>query len=168
MVGGNGDAKSITIPLLVDEANQPETEPPAEPSQASAETGPEHAQTTHPGASQRVAGLLIGGAGVAALGVGSFFGIDAISKASQARQTCPHPTCADANGVQTNQDAQTSATIADIVLGAGIAAVGVGAIVFFTAPKDRPAAPDGASAHALLILPAVTSSGGGLSVQGRF
>jgi serine/threonine-protein kinase len=168
VVGGNADSKSVTIPLLVDEAKQPDTEAPPETPQPSAEV-PEHPQTTHPGSGQRLAGLLLGGAGVAALGVGSFFGIDAISKSNQAQQACPPSSpCLKADAVQTNDDAKSSALVADVVLGVGIAAVGAGAILFFTAPKDRPASPDATSAHALLVIPAVTSSGGGLSIQGRF
>jgi serine/threonine-protein kinase len=83
-------------------------------------------------------GLLIGGAGVLALGVGGFFGLRAISKNDDAKKYCPGGghVCNEQTGVSLTGEAQDAARLANVfAIGGAIAAAG-GAILFFTAPSD--------------------------------
>ena len=75
-IGAGGDSKSIGIPLLEKGADPiPEGGPAPKTPDATASTG---------GGSTRTLGFIVGGAGVAALGVGAVFGLLASSQASSA------------------------------------------------------------------------------------
>lgn len=93
----------------------------------------------HAGATQRTMGLLIGGVGVVALGVGGFFGLRAISKNDDAKKHCPRgggTICDDPAGESLAGEAQDAARLANVfVIGGAIAAAG-GAVLFFAAPSD--------------------------------
>ena len=80
---------------------------------------------------QRVAAYVAGGIGVVGLAVGAIFGLQAMSKHSEASNACP-AACADQNGVKLWDDARAAgnvSTIGFIVGGIGIAG---GAVLFFT------------------------------------
>jgi hypothetical protein len=84
----------------------------------------------------RAVGLITAGAGVVALGVGTAFGLDSMSKHNSAEKVCPGATCADANGASQWHDAVTAgnAATAAFVVG-GVALVG-GAILWLVAPTS--------------------------------
>ncbi|HEV3190174.1 MAG TPA: hypothetical protein VGY54_06730 [Polyangiaceae bacterium] len=90
-----------------------------------------------PGAGRRTLGLVIGGVGVAGIAVGSVFGLLASSSASSSKNAgCPN--CTQAQYTQATSDynsASDDATISTVAFIVGGAAVGAGAILFFTAPK---------------------------------
>jgi len=67
--------------------------------------------------------------GVGALGVGSFtfFGIEAKNRFDSLQSSCGH-RCSDSDV----NDVRTHATVADVSLGVGLVAIGVGAYLFFT------------------------------------
>jgi hypothetical protein len=142
-IGAEGDAKSIEIPILAELV--PTGKPPP---------GPEPG---NPGELQRTAAYVVGGAGVVAIGVGSAFGIRAIVKDREADRLCPEPICADPNGLDASSAANTSATIANIGIGAGIAAIGVGVVLLLTAgsSKKKPGA--------ALVTPLVVPAGSGVA-----
>jgi hypothetical protein len=87
----------------------------------------------------RTWGLVIGGVGLAAIGVGAYFGLSAKSKHDDANAICPQRECASASAVQLNEDAGTSATISTIAIGVGLAAVAAGIYLYVTS-KPAPAA----------------------------
>jgi hypothetical protein len=91
--------------------------------------------------SGRTVGIAIGAAGLAAIGVGSYFGLQAFSKWRERNDHCPRGAC-DATAVAASDAAHTDARIADIAMGLGIVGVGVGTYLFLTAPSasDKPAA----------------------------
>jgi serine/threonine-protein kinase len=87
---------------------------------------------------RQITAIVVGGVGVVALGVGTFFGVDALGKTSDAKDApylcsddgaCPSP-----EGVALLEDARRSARTADLLIGAGIVAVGAGVALWFTAP----------------------------------
>jgi serine/threonine-protein kinase len=81
----------------------------------------------------------LGGAGVAAVAVGTVFGVQAIQKNNDAKAYCPDggSGCNDQRGVTLTEDAQTAAKLANglIIGGAALAAVGV--VVYFYHPWDK-------------------------------
>jgi hypothetical protein len=87
--------------------------------------------------SRRTAAYVVAGAGVLAVGVGGYFGFRARSKWNESSPHCPADQCDDV-GSSLSEQAQTSARIADVAIGAGLVGVGVAAYLFLT---SRAAAP---------------------------
>jgi hypothetical protein len=86
---------------------------------------------------QRIIAAAAGGVGVVGLGVGTVFGIVALSTRSAANGICPGATCATQLGSQKWSDAVAASNIstaAFIVGGAGLLA---GATLWFTAPAAK-------------------------------
>jgi hypothetical protein len=106
----------------------------------------------------KTAGWFIGAAGLVGLGVGGTFGVLAIGDKNDA-------SCNSSNECQSGplHSAKTAALIADIgLIGGGVLFAVGGALVLF--------APGGghASTGQVQVAPLVSTSGGGLSVAGRF
>jgi hypothetical protein len=80
-----------------------------------------------PSASLRPWAYLSGGVGLAGLGVGTVFGLMAVSEKQAQDEQCPNGVCTSAEGEQHNADGKAYATVATIAFAAG--AVGVGAAV---------------------------------------
>jgi len=111
---------------------------------------------------------LIGGTtmlvGVAALGVGSYFGWSARAKWSDAKDICNGPVDACppelvAPSQAKIDDARSAATISTVTFAAGGAAVVVGAILWLSAP---------AAEHRLTVSPTVGLHSSGLALSGSF
>ena len=170
-VGAQGDTKSVAVPALEDEVTE------------SAGTGTEGAGTktdekgttetppsaTGGGGGMRTIGLIVGGVGVVGLVGGSIFGIEAISKSGQAKSDCPGGMCSMsispvANSV--NNDAKTAALISDVGFGVGLVGLGIGAVLFLTAPSGGAPSPSAAPAakNTFRVTPFVTRDGGGAAI----
>jgi hypothetical protein len=122
-VGIRGDARSVTIPvLLAGSGTQAPAAPPPPPDAG--------------GGWHRPAALVAGGAGVVALGVGAVFGIRALSLGGQSNAHCQNGLC-DATGLSAFDDGKTSAGVADATLLAGAVVLGAAAVLFLT--DDSPA-----------------------------
>ncbi len=165
-LGPKADKAKLSIPILDDEAvvARPAPTSPtvrtADPSLAGPEAaGGGPAKTD--GSSGRTIGFVVGGIGIAALGVGAVFGVRAITKSSDAKSLCSTGPCANAEAVSTNSDAKTAARVADITVGAGLVAVAVGAYLVLSAPRSAPAS----SAKTSMLTPTLDRYGGGLSLQ---
>jgi serine/threonine-protein kinase len=81
--------------------------------------------------------LVLGGVGVVSLGVGSYFGLRAISKNDEAKQFCKDggSTCQDPRGESLTNSAESFAHLANgFVIGGGVLAA-TGVIVYLTAPS---------------------------------
>jgi hypothetical protein len=70
------------------------------------------------------------GLGAVGLGVGAFFGIDAMSKKSESDDNCT-PGC-NQKGVDLSHDARTAARISTVGFGVGLVGVGVGTWLLLT------------------------------------
>jgi hypothetical protein len=68
------------------------------------------------------------------IGVGSYFGVKALSASSQAKQTCPNAACSAPSAVQQNNDAKTDARISDVGLAVGVAGLITGSLLYVLAP----------------------------------
>lgn len=131
---GKGEHGRLTVPPLektkgVDAPPPPprtvETPPPPPPP---ADDGP-------PRRWQKPVALGVAGAGLVAVGVGSFFGLRAFSKWSDAEAQCPADRCTG-DGRALADSASSAATISTVSFVAGGVLVAGGAALFFMAPKS--------------------------------
>lgn len=145
--------QTIDVPRL--------TELPAAPTEPRPKAAPVADVDT--GQRQRLVGYVVGGIGVAALGVGSYFGIQAIRKRSQSDDECPNERCTD-EGVRLNDAAKKDANFANLGIGLGLVGVGVGTYLLLSSggsPEEgKPRAPSAA------FVP--LRRGGAVSVRGVF
>jgi hypothetical protein len=81
---------------------------------------------------KRTLGLVLGGVGVASLGVGAVTGILAIGKASTVKDHCDASNACDPEGVDAGNAGQVLAPLSTVTLIAGAVLVGAGAYLFFT------------------------------------
>lgn len=102
---------------------------------------------------------IVGGAGVVALGVGTVFGLKAMSNADDARDTCPKGICNSPAGETAADDAHTQATISNISFILGGAAVATGVVLYFVLPTKH--------GTQVGMTPMVDQSTVGLSLRGR-
>jgi hypothetical protein len=152
-VGPKGDNKTVAIPPL-DAAPAAAPPPPtlaASPAVAPATSPtdappppPDTVQTVRTGPSA-IAWVALG-VGVAATGVGTYFGVRAISLKRDADAACPGNVCT-ADGASKNDDAIRSSNLATIGFGVGILGVGAGIILLATTSGGSRPAPAAESVH---------------------
>ena len=103
----------------------------------------------------------VGGAGVVTLGVSVFVALKAKSNYNaqfdngNCMDTGDRPTC-NAAGFNAQNDAVSLANVGTVIGVVGIAALGAGAALYLTAPKD------------VMVTPTATAQSAGLAVVGRF
>ena len=124
----------VTVPTL---EKAPEAPKPVATPEPVAPPPPPPAPTKRELGPRSTAGLVLGGVGVASLGVGAFFGLRALSKRSDSDGECPtvdgRERCST-RGVELNESARTAARAADVTVGLGLLAVGAGAYLFLSDP----------------------------------
>ncbi len=88
---------------------------------------------------QRIAGVIIGVAGVAGVVIGTVYGLNAIDdKNTQISDCASNTQCTNPMGAAAaHRDAQSSGTISTVAFIAGGVVLAAGVIVFFTAPKKN-------------------------------
>lgn len=112
------------------------------------------------------AGWIVGGAGVVALGVGGYFGLQTLSKKQESDELCPTDTTCTNEGVTKNDQAHTAAWISNIGIGLGLLGVGVGTYLVLSADSDSN---EGAAAEPTLALGTrVGAAGGSLELRGTW
>jgi hypothetical protein len=114
--------KTIVVPQLTRDV------PPArrvDPAQSSA------------GNTQRWLALGAGALGLAAIGVGSFFGIRAIDRQNTAEDLCPNVNRCNPRAFAVSEEAEADGRLATYLIGGGAVALGAGAVLFVTAPRGR-------------------------------
>jgi hypothetical protein len=122
------------------------------------------------GSTQRIIGIVVGGAGVVSLGVGAFFAASAKSQYNDSLQSCSSvdKNVCNETGVAKRNDARTAGNVATVLVGAGAAALVAGGILFFTAPHRREA--QAARAARFEVVPAIgrvpEGSGRGETIAG--
>ncbi len=120
------------VPALDPDAT-PEAAPPPAPPASVAPTPAE----SHSPSGQRAVGFAIGGAGVVLVGVGAFFGVEALSQKHTAENDCGATFCTPA-GQDAMSSMKTSETVSTITMLAGAAAVGTGAYLVLAAHSAAP------------------------------
>lgn len=131
-----------------------------------AAVGAEGAQTPAPAEVERGNGLgwVVLGTGVVALGVGSYFGVAALSTQNDVEKECPTSKTCTSPGLDLNRDAQTAAWASNIGFGVGIVGVVLGSYLLLSAPSS----PKSGSARAVPSPLHLSASphGGELGLQG--
>ena len=102
--------------------------PPVQPTPAPAPGGPP---------AQRVLAAVAWGVGLVGLGVGTAFGVAALSTRSAANGLCSGATCPTAEGSQKWNDAAAAGNASTVALIAGGAVLAAGTILWFTAPAAQ-------------------------------
>lgn len=111
-----------------------------------------------------IAGFVVGGLGVIGAATGLVFGSLAQSKHSDANKYCSATSCSSPTGVSLDNDSNTFATLstAFVIGGAALVAAGV-TFVIVGAPHGK-----SSSSAMLTLAPQASTTGGGLTLQGRF
>ncbi|WP_437579309.1 hypothetical protein [Sorangium sp. So ce887] len=170
-LGSNKAAANVDVPPLKRVEGPPPTpvEPPpseaggpAPPPARGAPAAPAPAPAAgSSGDTMRLIGLVVGGAGVVGLGVGTFFGVKAISKNGDAEGYCKGgSTCEDPRGVTLTEEASSAATVSNIAFGLGAAAVVGGAVLAFVVAPTQ--------SSRVQVGPIVDARNVGLRVGGTF
>jgi hypothetical protein len=151
-----GDRKTVEVEALDDAPAPAPTKTVAAPSPRPLETNE----------GRRVAAIVTGGVGMAALGIGIFAGISALSKDSDSEKHCAGNAC-DAQGVSLNQDALRAANISNVGIGAGLVGLGIGTWLWVTSGPTPQAAPAARYAPPRFSLrPEIASRSTGLVLEG--
>jgi hypothetical protein len=146
----NGSTLTVDVPELAPDPEALQPSAAAQPAVTAPESSPLPPPSTVPGAVpapsasstwQKPAGLTLGGAGIVALGVGAFFGARAISKNDSLKDACPSLECS-AKNKPLQDSAESAATLSTAFWVGGAALLGIGAIVFLTAPSEHALALD--------------------------
>ncbi len=153
------EQKTLIVPRL-------EKSPPRPPEAPTAKPGPDTGGEQRDGSS-RIAAYIAGGVGVVAIGVGTYFGVRALSKKNSAEKHCNGSLC-NQEGLDLNDDAGQAATVSNIGFGVGILAIGVGTYFFLTsepAPAEKPPA---AKSAGVRLVPSIGARTSGILVTGRW
>jgi hypothetical protein len=104
--------------------------------------GPESPSAMQPSSVRPIA-LVVGAAGVVVAGIGTYFGLTAISDWNTSNKNCPSSQC-NPQGAQSAHDAKQAAGLSDVTVGIGAAAIAAGIVLYVVgAPKPVQARLDG-------------------------
>lgn len=141
-IGKTADQQTVTVPLLEPLPAEPRPPPPEPPPPAPSTSAPPVATTSAPPAApppppprahpRATLGYALGALGVFSIGIGSYFGVRALSKKSESDRTCPTATTCDGPGYSANQDAKTFADVSTITIALGVVGVGLGTYFVLT------------------------------------
>jgi len=137
-VGADAARVSVDIPKL---ETHGDGQPPPVAAPATTTTTVTEPPADKPASSwsgQRTAAVITAGAGVVGIGIGAFFGLQASSKWSDAKDACTnYPKGCDTHATDLGKSAKESATISNVGFIAGGALLATGAVLFFTAPSKK-------------------------------
>jgi serine/threonine-protein kinase len=110
---------------------------------------------------QQTLGLVVGAVGLVGVGLGSYFGIRAIKRNSDADTYCSDAkTCQDQKGVDLNDNARRDATASNIAFAAGALLIGTGTVLYLTGGRS--------DADRVALVPLLGPGTAAASVSGRF
>jgi len=144
------EQKTIVVPKLVDA-------PPGSTPGSAAPAG--SAVGSGAGKAQRVGAFVLGGVGVAAIGVGSIFGLRAISKNKQSNDDgCSGNQCPP-DAAATRRSATSAGNASTILFIVGGAALAGGVTLYLTAPRQRAESKPTLARASITLGPGVASLG---------
>ena len=140
-VAANGDNKSLEVPALKPAPTAPAVAPAHDTSSGTAPASLDSTASSAPVPSHwsklRTASYVTGALGVVGLGIGSYFGVKAIAKNSDAESHCPRGNqCDDAAGESLTKEAQRAAVLSNITIGLG-AAFAIAGVVLYLSHESR-------------------------------
>jgi hypothetical protein len=160
-VAANADSAALAVPALtpqpvnelrVAQPAAPLIAPAAAPAASTSSPAADTGAASSSGSTQRIVGIVIGAVGVVGIGVGSAFGLQAISKNDEAKKHCPGggARCDDAQGVSLTEDAQSAARLSNVFMIGGAVLAAAGVVTYLMAPPDsEPRLALSADAHAV-------------------
>ncbi len=161
-VGPNADKQVVVIPALAKDAS-----PPAVASSpASSSAAPSAADASvAPTPRSPMVGYVVGGAGLAAVGIGAFFGLRALSTYKDAEKDCPNHLRCSTTVTAKYDTAKTEANISNVTIGVGAVAIAAGIylVVTGTSPSTPPK-----RARAMSFAPWIDPTSGGGMLRGHF
>ncbi|TMQ04358.1 MAG: hypothetical protein E6J90_51675 [Deltaproteobacteria bacterium] len=107
--------------------------------------------------STRMVSAVFAVAGAGAVGTGIYFGLHARSLDERANQRCPGSACSDPEGLRLNDQAQTSASRANVLYIAGAAALATAAVLWYVGAPGE-----------VVVVPAAGDHQLGVALSGRF
>jgi len=125
-VPAGGAHVTITVPRLADLNRKKRASAPRPSPDTPSGTGD----------GQRIAGYVVGGAGIIGLGIGTYFGVRSIQHHNDAAGHCNGRLC-DPEGVELTNDAIAAGNASTVAFVTGITAVVVGVALWLTAPTPR-------------------------------
>jgi hypothetical protein len=167
-----GEQLTVDVPgpRAVDQAPPPPEPSPEKTAKVEtpfgADTSPakeEEEEPTH--ASRPALGYVLFGAGVVGTGVGTYFGLRAISLRKDSDQNCVSGCTVE--GVDLNNRAKTAAWISDFGIGIGLIGVVIGGYMLLKTP-DEAAPKQETTETSLRLMPELTSTRAGLNVGGTW
>jgi hypothetical protein len=170
-IGKGADQRTIEIPARpesIGEATKTaKTEARLEdPTMVDKPAPTEDTEVPKESSSPPIAGYVVGGLGVVAVGVGSYFGVKAISQRKDSDRQCS-AGCTQA-GVDLNENAKTSAWVANIAIGGGVVMAGIGAYLLLksgdTKGDDKSA--ESSETSSIRVRPEFTPTTACLTVRG--
>jgi hypothetical protein len=156
-VEGPAAKASIEVPPLAPDTSSA-VPAPAAPVPGSPGSGTPPPTPSSPGSTQRVLGVVVAGAGIAGIAVGSVFGVLAGGHKNDAGPHCSGTLC-DGTGISDLADARTAATVSTIGFIAGGALLAGGVVLYLVAPR-------GPSSTGLVVAPGSAGSMAGLTLRG--
>lgn len=133
-----GDAAKVSVDIPKLQASSEPTAPSATPAVTTSTSNAPPASDKPVGSAQRMTGLVFGGVGVVGLGLGTFFGLQASSKWSDAKSKCTdYPYGCGAEGADLRSSAHSQATISTVAFVAGGALLATGVVLYLTAPAKK-------------------------------
>jgi hypothetical protein len=110
---------------------------PEPPSPTPASPSPDATSGDRSAPTRKVIAVALGGAGITAASVGGVFGLEAIAKNKDSKTGgCTGNVC-NANGYATRHDALSDATLSNVLVGIGGAALVGGILLWVTAPRGE-------------------------------
>jgi hypothetical protein len=134
-----GTVRELDVRLVPDDAQAASSlaEPPRAPiargSTEQTRSGASDSGAVDPGADRRLLGLVVGGVGVATLGVAGYYGIRTLSLVDDSEPHCPDNEC-NSTGYDLVDRAKDAQTTALILTGIGAVMLGAGTLLYVTAP----------------------------------
>ena len=158
-VGANADVKTVTLAQLEDLKT-------AAPIPVVPEHVPEPAreEATHSAgglSARREAALAVVGAGVAAIGVGAYFGVRAIGYHGDPGAICTTNPCSQPS-VTLNNEAKLAADVSTVTLILGAAGLATGSFLWFWPTSKAP------ETRLMALVPTLGPGGGGVQFGGSF
>jgi hypothetical protein len=159
--GGN---TTLDVPLLEDAApsvapSVPDTSAIA-PTPAPAASLAERPPSAHRKSYLRPIGVAAGAAGLVAIGIGSYFGVEVFNAKSQPSGVCNSTGCNTSGSARQSALREGDASTALFIAGGALVATGV--TLWLVAPSGR------SSSSAWRVVPGVTPSSGSLAMSGSF
>jgi len=157
-----GASASVRVPGLVkrpEDATPPPSATPTGP-RSDLAVPPTAAPAKHGLTTGQTVGLVVGGVGVIGLGLGTYFGVRAISKNSDAEGYCSGDNLCTQPGLDLTDKAKKDATASNIAFAVGGALVAVGGVVFLSSGSS--------DSERLALVPLLGPRSAAASIAGRF